>query len=390
MYKVYICSKASDIIKDNNFYQHIISYYGIPSKTTDVFCQGFRCDIHYSEKFIDFVIQKMKKLCREKNNISFYFYAPKLAYYIINKERKLARYIRCLNAEILLQQLDNKITARSWAKEYVNVIPFKVLSFGSCLSELQANKNLAGLVIQYPNSVGGEGTYILSSNYNSKNTKKFFKNIPQDTFFLVSPFLENAISATCHFIVYEEYTLVFPIGISKAIISDEVMQRPIYQGTEYRIQNLFKEHTMQKIYNCIKDIGRQLATLGYRGICGIDFMINNDDMYIMEFNPRFLGSSFIVDMAMLDNHLPPLAYFNEEAFIKVAPSSEYIQKILNLSIPYASHIFSVNESFNQNNFNSLINSIPPTWKVFFDGLNQEIPINTYENDTYLFRAAEKH
>lgn len=390
MYKVYICTKASDIVKGNDFFQHIIAYYGIPSKTTDVFCQDFRCDVHYSDKFTDFVVRKMKRLCIEQNNISFYFYAPKFAYCVINKEPKLANYICCLNSEILLQQLDNKIIARFWAKEYVNVVPFKILTINSCLSELRTNKMLAGLVIQYPDSVGGEGTYILSPNYNDKNEKGYFKDFSKDIFFLVSPFLKDAISATCHIIVYEENTLVFPIGISQTIITDEIIQRPIYQGTEYRIQNLIKQNIIKKIRNCIKNIGHQLATIGYRGICGIDFMVNNNDIYIMEFNPRFLGSSFIVDMALIDNHLPSLAYFNEEAFIKSSPLSEHIQKVQELSIPYSSHVFAINEHFSQNTFNILINNIPPNWTVFFDGLNQHIPIVTYENDTYLFRAAEKN
>ena len=95
-------------------------------------------------------------------------------------------------------------------------------------------------------------------------------------------------------------------------------------------------------------------------------------------------------MALIDNHLPSLAYFNEEAFIKSSPLSEHIQKVQELSIPYSSHVFAINEHFSQNTFNILINNIPPNWTVFFDGLNQHIPIVTYENDTYLFRAAEKN
>lgn len=390
MYKVYISTKASDIVKGNNFFQHIIAYYGIPSKTTDVFCQDFRCDIHYSEEFTNFVVRKMNKICKEQNNISFYFYAPKFAYCVINKEPKLANYIRCLNSEILLQQLDNKIIARSWAKEHVNVVPFKILTINSCLSELQSNKKLAGLVLQYPDSVGGEGTYIISPSFTDEDMTKYFKYFPKDTFFLVSPFLKDAISATCHIIVYEDNTLVFPIGISKTIISDKIIQRPIYQGTEYRIQNLIKQNIIKKIRNVIKNIGRQLATIGYRGICGIDFMVNDNDIYVMEFNPRFLGSSFIIDMALVNNRLPSLAYFNEEAFIKSSPLSEHIQKVQELSIPFCSHVFSINEHFSQNAFDILINNIPPYWTVFFDGLNKYIPIATYENDTYLFRVAEKN
>ncbi len=390
MYKVYICAKASDIIKGNDFFQHIIAYYGVPSRTTDVFCQDFRCDVHYSNEFTDFVVEKMKKICIEQNSVSFYFYAPAFAYCVINKEPKLADYIRCLNSEILLQQLDNKIIARSWAKEYVNVIPFKILTINSCLSELQTNKKLAGLVIQYPDSAGGEGTYILSPNYNDEDRKKCLKIFSRDTFFLVSPFFKNAISAACHIIVYEENTLVFPIGISKAIITDDIIQRPIYQGTKYGIQTSISKNIIKKIHDSIENLGRQLAAIGYRGICGIDFMINNDDIYIMEFNPRFLGSSFLVDMALMDNCLPSLAYFNEEAFYKSSPLSEHIQKIQELSIPYNSHVFTVNEYFNQNAFNLLLNNVPSNWTVYFDGLNQQIPIVTYENDTYLFRAAEKN
>lgn len=49
--------------------------------------------------------------------------------------------------------------------------------------------------------------------------------------------------------------------------------------------------------------------MGYRGVCGIDFVIDDSNVSILEVNPRFLGSSFIINTTLADENLPSLAFF---------------------------------------------------------------------------------
>lgn len=390
-YKVYICPKASDIDKRNHFFQHIIAYYGNSVEYIDVYCNNFRCDIHYTPNFINYVVEKMKYLCNVHNSILFYFYSPKLAYLIIKQEPLLKKYIPYLNPYTLLQQLDDKITCRTWVKEYTNIVPFQVLSFDACLDKMRKNhinQISNSYVIQFSDSCGGEGTYIFVGDI-INNDKACLQTFPHDALFLLSPYYETSIAATCHFIVYKDTEIIFPIGISKSLMSNNLCIRPIYQGTDYTKSHRFSKEIKNKICKSVRTLSRQLALMGYRGICGIDFLIIHQDIYIMEINPRYLGSSYLVDMALLDNQMPPLAFFNEHAFNCSSPQKKYVQSVENLKIPYEGYLFSHNECFNQDSFNTLINNLPSNWYIFWDGLDTNIPLTEYERDTYLFRAYKK-
>jgi len=387
-HKVYICPKASDIDVRNHYFHHIIAYYVEISKNVDVYCHNFRCDVHYTSNFIEFVIDKMKYLCQKYFSVLFYFYSPRLAYLIIKTEPLLKKHIPYLNSYTLLQQLDDKIICRAWAKEFINIVPFQVLSFATFLEKMQnstINYISNKYVIQYPDSCGGEGTYVFSCKTSDK-TEEYLKILPHDTFFLLSPYYEDSISATCHFIVYENTELIFPIGISKALLSDGFCNRPIYQGTDYTQSTSFSKEIKSKFYKSVRILSRKLASVGYRGICGVDFLIINHDVYMMEINPRYLGSSYLVDMALLDNGLPPLAFFNEQAFTHDSPQKKYVQIIENLLIPYEGYLFSYNECFDQISFNTLVKNLPSNWEILWDGLDTNISVAMYERDTYLFRA----
>jgi len=392
IFKVYICSKASDIDERNYYYQHIIAYYGTNSINTDAFCHTFRCDVHYASNFKNFVIKKMKYLYDKNKHISFYFYSPKLAHLILEEEPQFVKHIPCINSYSLIRQLDDKIIGRSWAKEYIDIVPFKVLPFSECIKNIQNNISYPSIdtfVLQYTVSCGGEGTYIILRDSIDK-LRTYTQFFSKDIFLMFSPYYEKHISSTCNFIVYEEDVLVFPIGISKSSLSDGDFARPIYQGTDYSQYNFFPVELKKKVYDSISLLGKKLALVGYRGICGVDFLIYDNNILIMEFNPRYLGSSYLIDMALLDNHLPPLAFFHEEAFIRSTPNPEHIQAIKSLNVPYEGFTFSYNEQFDQQAFNMLLSNLPHSWKIHYDGLDISIPLKHYEQDTYLFRASEKH
>ena len=97
VYRVYVASKESDIDIRNTYYQHKIVYYGCPSETTDVFCFGFRCNIHYKPYFIKFVIENMNKIICKHTNCKFYFYSPKLACLIIEEKAEFKKFIPLIN-----------------------------------------------------------------------------------------------------------------------------------------------------------------------------------------------------------------------------------------------------------------------------------------------------
>lgn len=389
IYRVYVASKESDIDSRNSYYQHKILYYGKPSDTTDVFCNNFRCDIHYKPYFIKFVIDKMQLLIQKNTNCQFYFYSSVLANLIIEAEPKLKKFIPFINDYVLLRNLDNKFICRYWLKRYINVPSFQLLSLTECTNEVVLSKewpNTRKFVLQYTISNGGEGTYI----YSIDNLTRV-KNLPSNYLYMVTPFLEYGITVSCQMIVYKKDILVFPLNISDANYTPEISSRPIYKGSDFATAYEITKVDYIKIQLATKQIGNAIAQMGYRGICGVDFILQKHNIFLIEVNPRYLGSSFLVDIALLDNELPPLAFFNEESFMQEYPSLKYKEKIEKLFIPLKSHVFSYSEYFDQTSFDNLLmnTKISSLYNIFWDGLDCSIPLENYEKDTYLFRAVER-
>lgn len=389
-YKVYITSKESDIDKRNTYYQHIIAHYGIPSVHTDVYCQGFRCDVHYKPGFLKFVIEKMEQICLKHPSATFYFYSQKLAHLVKNEAVNLGEHILFINDYDLIYNLDDKITSRIWIKEFANIIPFCLVGLNELddLSKLHCLwPNTKKFVMQHTISCGGEGTYIFNSSdqiFNAAN------ELSSNTFYIVSPYLEDSTTISCNLVVYESETIVLPPGKScDSHNNTNDFYRPIYSGIDFSVLSTLPKCMLSEIYEISILLGRKLANMGYRGICGVDYIIQNHNVYIIELNPRYLGSSFIIDKALLDNNLPPLAFFQEDAFINTRPISQHKEKLEHLSVNYKSHMFSYNELFRQQEFNNIVKNPPITWQILRDGLDYTIPLAQYEKDTYLFRAIEK-
>lgn len=77
----------------------------------------------------------------------------------------------------------------------------------------------------------------------------------------------------------------------------------------------------------------QLCYLGYKGICGIDFLLYDNEVFFLEFNPRFQGASFLIDLA-LSNYNLSLYQLNKQCFIDKV-DNDFIPNLSNLVIPYS-------------------------------------------------------
>lgn len=69
-------------------------------------------------------------------------------------------------------------------------------------------------------------------------------------------------------------------------------------------------------------------------ICGLDFIIQGNEVYFIEINPRFQGSSFLINRALSEKSLPSLYILNKRAFCN---ESFYPQKheLENLNVNYS-------------------------------------------------------
>lgn len=329
-------------IKYSKLFKNSITIFG--SNIGNNFSYAETCEIElftYND-FIRFVVKTLSKI--EKTDCQLVFYNPKWERDIIFLYPSLNKYSINKNSIELLEFLNNKIMSKTWISSYFNVPPFIISSRDECNYErLKSTFPLyESFVIQKDISEAGEGTIIIDKT--NDNLPKSFK----DFTYIASPNFMNSISLNTTILCYTDVYIRFPT--SRQVLSSKYR----YCGSDFISGNSVYNRYKKEIDRLIDSIAKHLIQLGYIGICGIDYLVYNDELYFIEFNPRFQGSSFLLDYAL-----------NKEYNISLYQLQIDALKGGNVpKIPLNTNELKVNLSF----FNELVsNSNNPFVEVLVDG-----------------------
>ena len=197
-----------------------------------------------------------------------------------------------------------------------------------------------------------------------------------------------------------DYTIFSVCGIDIRVLDDELaealkklperkrntllMYYLIFRGSDYIEAQKIPKLIINNLYNCTKKIGNKLGKMNYRGICGLDFIVQNNKLYFIEINPRFQGSSFLINRTLFENNLPSLYELNEMAFSN-EPIKIEKKKLENLNINYSYYKIKYSKNIAVEYFNKLCNC-KDIDKYFMDGLNIQ---NNIQLRGYMFRFISK-
>ncbi|MFR7759519.1 MAG: hypothetical protein ACLU1X_00665 [Peptoniphilus grossensis] len=62
------------------------------------------------------------------------------------------------------------------------------------------------------------------------------------------------------------------------------------------------------------NVGKRLMEINYRGICGLDFIFIQNNILLIEINPRYQGSSYLLNAVLNVYNLPSLFELNSICF----------------------------------------------------------------------------
>ena len=359
---MWIGKYQSDISYTNYYFDGSITYYGDGLERNVCCCSQY--SRNYNKKdFIDFIIENIKKRLDQYN---FVFYNQSYAYEVINLYPECKDHIMNLNSKELINWLSNKTLVRLWVKNIINVPPFCAVPGNECiysnLKSLFPHKNK--FVVQDNFSSGGLGSFIIQNDQGvSSGILK-----PHDIY-LVSPLLENSFSINLHMLIGKYDQVLFPTSIQVI----EPNKSPfIFRGSDFIEAKKIPKNIVNKLHYCARKIGEKLAGMGYRGVCGLDFVIQNNRIYFIEINPRFQGSSFLINRALLEKNLPTLYELNEKVFCN---EHIHVQKeeLENLNVNYSYYKIKCN------------NAMPEQFILDFFNCSD---IDTYFMDGFVLKKAQ--
>ena len=159
-------------------------------------------------------------------------------------------------------------------------------------------------MVQHPNGSGGAKTFFC----NKENHELIEELLIPNENYIVSAYVAKNIPYNIHCLIGDNQIELLPPSMQELEIIDKIE----YIGSNYNL-NLAKELKEKFIDYCNK-ICVKLQELGYRGILGIDFIYSNNELYFIEINPRFQGSTKQVDKILQDNDLPSIFKYNYNLF----------------------------------------------------------------------------
>ena len=356
--KIWIGRRESDILTYRpNYFDYSITYYGSNENNNFSFSAKNRELLSYSKEFISFIDEKIKYITSENDGYELYFYSVASKNKLIEMFPIYKSHCKNCNNTKIINWLDNKTYTRLWFSNYVGVPNFILTSKSECTFEKLKSKfpEFDEYVIQLNYSAGGDGTYKLNEK-NIDTYEKLNHHYP----YLVSPYYTPSISACCHVIIGKDDTIIFPLG--EQMIS-KYDNRLSYCGTRYDLEKRIPEKIRKKCYEFIEILSSLLSNIGYRGICGYDFLIYNGTPLFVEVNPRYMGSSYLINYILSINNLPSLFELNTMAFQNKS-LKQLKTKILTIETNFATQTL-----LNENNtiFSSSVD-IPKIKHLYDDGL----------------------
>ena len=379
---VWIGPRESDIRYTGDFFKKSITLYGDNLNSNEAFCATKNFRINHNnitpEQTI-FMNDKEMGLIDSDPDVRFMAYNPIL---MEECDPRVQDHLLCYNKKEVLEFFNSKISFRMLSSSCVPTLKSKCIEGSKC-----SFKNLKNIFSQYDSfiiqsniSSGGYGTYLLDRY----NEERILNTINKYETYLVSPYYKNNIPINIHAVIYDDDIVVFPASI-QIMIKDK--DRLLYRGADYIAYNRLEKKIKQDFeINTIK-LCKKTQEKGYRGVLGIDAIIVNNEILMLEINNRFQASTVALNCALNEYGLKSIHELNYESFVQKKSSIDK-NLLKKLVVNYSCFVY-INESEKHyikhvNHIMDALNKSSSVKDVLLDGYDKSCSM--IEDEAYLFRV----
>ena len=218
------------------------------------------------------------------------------------------------NAHGITLLLEEKLAVKRFLLSQVPVLPWVLLPGSQCKPDL-LEKQFPGSkawVAQGLESCGGANTVYLDES----GSKVCLQ--PEEPY-CVSVYQEQSVPVNFHAIIYQDTVLLMPPSVQIINHQNGTMH---YQGADFSVYGQLTSQQQALAKKTAIAVGQQLRKLGYRGVCGIDLLLTQDQCYFMEVNPRFQASTVLLNRSLLGQGFPSVHQYHLEAFTTPRPGHD--------------------------------------------------------------------
>lgn len=252
-------------------------------------------DVNSLLKTQDYIESTLLNILNKNPNAYFMFYNDLS---VPNNERLIKRSF--LNDYTLINLLSDKYKIRNLFALDVDVINSKIFFTKDInYKYLKEKYNEDKFIIQTIQGAGGNTTFVLASEEDDTTLTRI-----TDIECMVSIFLQEAIPVNVHVCLDKDFIQFFPPSIQ---IVEHKNNNLLYSGADFIAFSKYIEKPIQKkLLEKVEVITKKISSFGYKGVLGIDFLIQNNDIYFVEINPRFQASTFLLNQYLESKQLPTI------------------------------------------------------------------------------------
>lgn len=386
---IYSGIRESDIEYDEDYFADKLCLF---RNEYDNSFREYRANQNYNKSdYTDFYALQFISLNKKWTNNSY-----KIMFYnqnnVFELHPKLREHAVCFNRESILLLLNDKVAMKQFLKSQGITIPNYVVVNGLKLKDNSIFDKIKSeqFIIQSVHGGGGIGTYLFD-----KKTFNLKKDQLEDTSkYIVSNYISNSISVNVHVFISESTNLITPASVQ---LIENIENQLMYRGADFISFRELDIDIQEKIRCTSIKISNALRDEGYRGVTGIDYIIDNKkNIYCSEINPRFQASSILLSKYLndrkIDNPLPTnklsedlsIYSINYHSFDNIVKSSISFYDKVN----YSCYFYYNDEELNMIDIKIKIEAIKSsciTESLRLDGLFN-FTENKMNKNSYLFRA----
>lgn len=222
----------------------------------------------------------------------FLFYSEISIPYILKHNKSLAKSILQLNSEETTIKVRDKFAMFDLASKVVPGLKREQLSG----KQIKASEFAQPIVAQARIGQSGSGTNLLM-------TESDCDVLVDEELYSVSNYQEINTPINIHALITDDESILFPASLQIIKLVDN---RLTYNGADFNKYRKLNASIKTKVDKYSELLCRELKTIGYRGVVGIDFIIVDDEVYFMEFNGRFQRSSSELNQILKKSGRPTL------------------------------------------------------------------------------------
>ena len=311
MKRIYVGPKQATI-ENNSFFDYSITLFGNNSKTNTSYESFLTFEYWNPDNHIKEITLYNRELSKINESSEIVGHDPLLITQCIIP--KCAKQV-CLNDIELLKKLNNKFETRKLLKNIVPMLKYYMIK-GVDFKYSDFNEISPELVIQLPIGSGGSKTFFC----NQFNYKQVEAILLKDELYSVSAYERENIPYNIHCLIGKNQIEILPPSQQELEIIDKLE----YIGSNYDI--IVPTEIKNKIVEYSYNICRKLQSLSYLGVLGIDYIYANNQLYFIEINPRFQGSTREIDKLLIKSNLPSIFEYNYNLFLgKEMPTTKKIK-----------------------------------------------------------------